>query len=326
MERKVLITGCGGDIGSAIARCYNAEPAFTYPVLGCDVRRFNQGIPLVRRFFEVPEAASADYVGELLRICGEENVGLVVPTTEAEIRALDPERGSFEDAGVELMMNSSEFIGVFSSKSETAAALAELGVCVPGTWVSLPDALTAGCAFPMVVKEDSGCGSDSVWLAHDEAETDRIAGHMDRPVFQEHVGSADGEYTMGVFSDGSSAECMCFRRELGFGGMSTYVEYVEDVRLDRIGAAIAGAYSVRGCFNVQMRKTEAGEYCVFEVNPRVSSTVGFRYLGGFKDCVWWANLLLEGDPRLDYRKPNPFVGVKTVGEATFPCPGEGDRG
>ena len=32
---------------------------------------------------------------------------------------------------------------------------------------------------------------------------------------------------------------------------------------------------------------------IFDINPRLSSTVKMRYLIGFKDCLWWIQDKLE---------------------------------
>ena len=38
---------------------------------------------------------------------------------------------------------------------------------------------------------------------------------------------------------------------------------------------------------------------IFEINPRLSSTVMMRYKLGFKDCLWWINFyLLNKTPNL----------------------------
>jgi len=47
-----------------------------------------------------------------------------------------------------------------------------------------------------------------------------------------------------------------------------------------------------GCINIQLRKTNKGPL-LFEINPRISSTVVFRDKMGFTDLKWWIMDLLE---------------------------------
>ena len=48
--------------------------------------------------------------------------------------------------------------------------------------------------------------------------------------------------------------------------------------------------NLNGLLNVQLRLTQDGPK-IFEINPRVSSTVKMRHLLGFSDLVWAINCL-----------------------------------
>ena len=49
---------------------------------------------------------------------------------------------------------------------------------------------------------------------------------------------------------------------------------------------IFAALNVAGLYNIQLRLTDDGPK-IFEINPRVSSTVVFRNKLGFEDFKWW---------------------------------------
>ena len=58
-------------------------------------------------------------------------------------------------------------------------------------------------------------------------------------------------------------------------------------------------------------------FYVFEINPRISSTIGFRSLLGFNDVAWWIDLV-EGNKIKKYEYPNEKVyGVRSVEEKLF---------
>lgn len=139
---------------------------------------------------------------------------------------------------------------------------------------------------------------------------------MANPIIQQYVGSEDDEYTVGVFSDGQKVESIAFRRKLGFGGMTIKAESVQIPEIEKIASAIAKSFSLQGSVNVQLRK-EGGEYYVFEINPRLSSTVRLRYKAGFKDCIWWLEMLLYGNTSIEYKPIGRFVGVKTLDDVLF---------
>ena len=98
--------------------------------------------------------------------------------------------------------------------------------------------------------------------------------------------------------------------------MSRYVELMNDLQFADIAKKIADMFSLRGSVNVQMRKRE-GEYYVFEINPRISSTVGFRTELGFLDVSWWLDMM-EGNDVPEYVCPKEKIyGARTVEEKIF---------
>ena len=55
---------------------------------------------------------------------------------------------------------------------------------------------------------------------------------------------------------------------------------------------LAEKINLEGSINVQL-KINKKRYAIFEINPRLSSTVMMRHKMGFKDCVWWINYNLR---------------------------------
>ena len=55
---------------------------------------------------------------------------------------------------------------------------------------------------------------------------------------------------------------------------------------------ISKLLKLKGSINIQLRVTNRGPV-LFEINPRFSSTVGFRDKLGFKDLLWSMQLKLE---------------------------------
>lgn len=313
---NVLITGVGGDIGSAIAKCFRDEYGAAIMIHGCDVNPINQGLLYVDEFFVAPRADSAGYLDFILGLHAVLGFEVLIPSTESEIGLINESRMAFEHAGIKLMMNAAPVLSAFCEKLSTAKMLGELGVRVPETAHNLEELHVIESRFPIIVKENAGCGSKGIVVAHSVDEAVRAAGCMRAPIFQQYIGSAEEEYTVGVFSNGEAVETITFRRELGYGGMTIKAECVEVPEINGIANTIAAAFSLRGAINIQLRKDE-GEYYVFEINPRLSSTVRLRYKAGFKDCIWWLEFLLYEKMLIEYKPIGSFVGIKTLDEALF---------
>ena len=67
---------------------------------------------------------------------------------------------------------------------------------------------------------------------------------------------------------------------------------------------LAKKINLNGSINVQL-KINNSRYAIFEINPRLSSTVMMRHKLGFKDCLWWIEYILNNKlPKNKYKIKN----------------------
>lgn len=318
--RSVLLTGIGGDVACAIARSlFDAFPGDHF--FGFDIRKYT---PYMERFTETmiaPRYTEDGYLPFLKKTLSEKRITHFLPTTEPEILITDGNRDYFEKEGIRLLINSSEILHVCTSKYRTACFLRENGVAAPLTGmaaeataeeqgVRLKDG--SRLRYPLILKEDYGRGGHGLQSIHDRADWDRA--QKSGCVCQEYI---DGpEYTVGVFSDGVNVRSIVFRRELGLGGMSVAVECVSVPGITRLADQTARLLHLKGSFNIQLREQD-GKYYIFEINPRLSSTTGFRHRMGFTDAAWWIGLSEGGMLSGTYKEPVGMCGVKVTDDVVF---------
>ena len=65
---------------------------------------------------------------------------------------------------------------------------------------------------------------------------------------------------------------------------------------------LAKKLNFSGSINIQIKK-RYNKAAIFEINPRLSSTVLMRDMYGFKDCKWWIEYFL-------YKKVPKKINVK----------------
>lgn len=309
--KTILVSAVGGDIGYGIIKALK-ESGAPLRFIGFDIRKFNASSDLMDEFYVSPpyreEEKWLNFVTGLVHDC---HADYFWPVTEPEIRIVDRNRELFN--GTTLVINSSSILRIALNKALTAAVLRDGGIPTPETWERTD---TVSRPYPLIVKEAFGCGSHSVCLVNSREELEAAFQGMQAPVVQECIGSPEEEYTLTVFSDGNTVNFIAFKRSLGFGGMSRYVELAEDEKLADLACRLSGLLELRGSVNVQMRK-QNGRYYVFEINPRISSTIGFRVKLGFNDAAWWLDLL-NGRAVEQYHCPHrKAVGVRTVEEKIF---------
>lgn len=283
--KKILVTAIGGDIGYGIVNAIRTGHHDLY-IVGCDVVKYNISRDLVNVFYECPaysdEKKWLEFIEETIRI---EKIDYFWPVTEPEMRLVRGNREYFD--GVRVIMNEENVLNIALNKQKTVDFLAEAGFDVPKIFTK--DECT-GADYPMIVKAEFGCGSHEVETVYSYAELEKAYNRIESPIIQNYIGDIDHEYTMTVFSDGQTVNSIAFRRVLGFGGMSRYVELVHDDELTVMGEKLASLFELKGSINIQMRKSE-NRYYIFEINPRISSTIGFRRKLGFNDVDWWLDMV-----------------------------------
>ena len=70
--------------------------------------------------------------------------------------------------------------------------------------------------------------------------------------------------------------------------------------------SLADSLDFTGCLNVQLKMTNDGPK-IFEINPRISSTVMMRHKIGFKDCLWW----IKSHLKLNLETPMTEIKIGT---------------
>lgn len=283
--KKIFITAVGGDIGYGIIKALKSIGNDLY-IIGCDIQHYNFSLDIVDEFLDAPRYNDEkNWLDFVLEVIEYKKVDYFLPVTEDEIKITDRNRDMFSSC--KLLINHSNVLDISLNKWKTALNLADCGVDTPKTWDKLEKCEKK---YPLIVKEMSSCGSHGVYKVSNEEELIRVFSDMQHPIIQSCVGNADDEYTMAVFSDCKIVNAIAFRRILGFGGMTRYVELVNDNELLSIANKIARYFKLKGSINIQMRKV-GNKYYVFEINPRISSTIGFRYKLGFNDIVWWIDMV-----------------------------------
>jgi carbamoyl-phosphate synthase large subunit len=132
-------------------------------------------------------------------------------------------------------------------------------------------------------------------------------------LIQEHIGQPDQEYTTGIFSDGKNISSITFKRKLGLGSLSVEVELADSLAMDQMAENIARQTNLIGSINIQTRLCN-GAFIPFEINPRFSSTVGFRKQFGFMDCFWWPKVAL-GEAYTYQKQYKSGRGVRSLTES-----------
>jgi carbamoyl-phosphate synthase large subunit len=306
---RALVTGVGGrSVGHQILQAL-AFSGNDYSEIATDADAFSFGLYLdiVEQRQLVPFATSPDYRDTILDLVRRTEPEVLLPGTEAEIRVLTGMREQLAALGCHLVASPAEGVALCNDKGALYRWLAEEGIGVPvSAGVDGWQDLAARVGYPLVGKPAglSG-GSRDVAILADEAEIERYIETFPGPrsdiVFQEYVGDATSEYTVGVVvsAAGEAIDSIVLHRvltglSLGPGRTIDGRRYtlstgysqgiiVDDPEVRRFCEDLAVKMKLTGPVNIQLRKHDDGTIKVFEVHPRFSGTSSIRAQAGFNE-------------------------------------------
>jgi carbamoyl-phosphate synthase large subunit len=296
--KKILVTGANGDIGEAVGRILiddfpNAE------INGADCAGDLPGSFIFKEMIAAPPASDTKYE----RIVNEwiKTYDLIIPTTEPEIKKI---ASLFQDNDCNpFLVLPRNILNIFFDKYETYHYLTSQNLNPPMTKL-LSESSEED--LPIYLKPKFGAGGKGNRVMSNKY--DLLSAKLlpeEQWVVQELLTGKDNEYTCAIFKSDKFIETLQLKREL-YGDRTGKAEVVNNMNIRKLLLRLAESLDFVGCLNVQLKLTDIGPK-IFEINPRISSTVMMRNKIGFKDCLWW----IKSKLKLPLDKPEEIkVGTK----------------
>lgn len=310
---NVMVTGVGGGgVGGQILKCLKMSP-LQYHIIACDMDRRSMGLSMADKACLALPAVHPDYIESMLQTGKKNNVQVLFPGSEPELKVLSANRKMFEESGIYIPLNPENTIHICMDKYLTMNFLRENGFAVQKYWeIKEENDLQSVDLFPVVLKPSiGGGGSVNTFIAQDAEELYLFGKYLlrfyDCFIVQEYVGSTDSEYTVGVIhgSDGQYINAIAVKKHI-LSGLSNKVRVPNRTGRNELGSTLAISSGVSqgeigrfpevtepsreiaqrmGCtaaINIQCR-IHQGKMYVFEINPRISGTSSLRAMAGYNE-------------------------------------------
>lgn len=276
---NILVSGVAGDIGFGLGRILREWSLFD-KLYGIDILKDHAG-SLIFDFTDVaPRADSYAYIDWVIDYVKIHNIEIFVPTSEAEILQVSRNITVFNSV-CRVLINGSRLIEKSLDKNETLNYLENCGVDVPKH--GLVEPAFKPTRYPIIVKPRRGQGSKGLLKVSNAAQFYKIGEDY---VWQEYLEPNDEEYTCAVYVSKALKSRILLLKRVLVGGITGRAIVVNNIEIEKYVKKIIAAWNVAGLYNIQLRLTKDGPK-LFEINPRISSTVVFRDKLGFKDFKWW---------------------------------------
>jgi len=264
---KVLFTGGGGAGSEAIARLW----ANKYEVYfaDSDVKNIPPAIAKEHRY-EIALAGEA-WVRSVADLCNNKSIDILVPTVDEELPLISDLKKMLPKLVV--LAPDENFISMMNDKLQFHDALAQAGIDTPNT-ITMENA--HGVKLPAFAKPRFGRGSRGIQeiRSADELQAYRVLSRLpDRQLLlQEFLVGQEWTVYVAADSNGNLRSCIPILVEQK-RGVTIKAITIEHKAILKLVECIHKTFPTYGPYNVQLMETKDGRLSVFEINPRVSTTL-----------------------------------------------------
>jgi carbamoyl-phosphate synthase large subunit len=256
-------------------------------VLGTDTTKLSSAMQLCDKCFPVKPTKHADYIKQLLSIVGSNNVKLLIPTVDLDLKLLAKNRPKFAAAGCCVLVSTPDVVDICQDKRKTFRFLIKNGFDTPIT-MSPRDALSKNkLNWPCFLKPWDGYASRGTAIVHNREELLFYSKRVPNCIVQEFVKGT--EHTCDVYVDfGMKVRCVVPRKrievragEVSKGQIVKHPHIMsEAVRLvELLGAG-------PGIITLQLFLTDDGKIKFVEINPRFGGGAPLSIKAGANFPKW----------------------------------------
>lgn len=260
-------------------------------VVAVDISRTAPAIYFADCFHIIPRVSEENYIDEIIRVCKEESISLIVPTIDTELLKLSEHRERIEkNTSAKLLLSNDKMINICRDKTNTQRFFEENGFGVP-KMLTQEDIANGNYKFPLFVKPLDGSSSINTFKVENREELEFFTHYIDKPMVQEFIEGL--EYSVDVFCDFDANPVTVVPRirlatrsgEISKGQVLKDREIIDDV------LRLVDALKPIGHITVQCMKTQKGiEY--IEINPRFGGGAPMSIDAGANSCENLYRLLM----------------------------------
>ncbi len=299
-ELRILFTGVGRRIELIQAfrqaalhlginlKLYGADMAGTAPALTyCDFTR------------KVCGMGEPEYIRQLLGICKEDHIDLLIPTIDTDLLILSRNVQEFVKEGTKVLISKPEKIAVCRDKNYTADFFESCGLKAPRTY---NDYKKYSGEYPCFIKPKDGSSSINAFKVNDLGELGVYAEKIGDYIVQPYIEGK--EYTIDIFCDfdGSPIYITPRERVAVRAGEVLKTKICMDDRMIQESQKLIEKFRPCGPMAVQLIRQDVTEEDYFiEINPRFGGGSPLSMKSGARSAE--AILKMLSGERIEYEEP-----------------------
>jgi carbamoyl-phosphate synthase large subunit len=273
---NVLITSASRKVSlvrafqSALARHGGGD------VIAVDTNPCSPALYVADRHFLVGPSVEPRFIEQLMELCRQEQVRLVIPTRDEELVLFAKVRERMEQAGVHVMVPATETVRLCRDKRAFVEFCREHQFATPRTYQADE---WRNAAFPLFIKLRFGKGGKEARLVRNESQLAENVADPDEWIIQEYID--EPEYTVDLFADfdGRVISVVPRLRQLVVAGESYVSRTCMEPGLMRESTRLARELHLLGHNTIQCFWKD-GKAKFIEVNPRFGGGAALSIAAG----------------------------------------------
>ncbi|SFD73121.1 ATP-grasp domain-containing protein [Flavobacterium phragmitis] len=232
----------------------------------------------------VKRVDDADYIKELISICKDWKIKLVIPTIDTELIFLSTNKLMFKNEGIEVIVSNEDFIKKCRDKRLINLFFKDHEIDIPKPYDKLnPE-------FPLFIKPYDGSLSKDIFLINKKDELTEYHFNNEKLMFMEYIDSnLFDEFTIDAYYNrNGELKCAVPRKRIavrsgeiskGVTCKNFILNYLKD-KLPKIDGAV-------GCLTIQIfYNSNTNRIIGIEINPRFGGGFPLSYLSGANYPLW----------------------------------------
>jgi carbamoyl-phosphate synthase large subunit len=292
------MTGAGAPGAAGIMRCLTKEDAIKLTIADADDQAVGKYI--APSFCKIPNAGDDHFTDFIFSICKSENINIILPLVTKELFPLSQNKHRFEEAGIRILVSSSEAIQIANDKGACYAFLQEKGLPVPQFFIAKSTEEFIHAAFelghpqqPFCFKPSVANGSRGFRIVRDSInEADQLFQYKPYNTYITYAHALKilasqpfpplvlteylpgEEYSVDCLANRGQAVLVVPRlREKMVNGISVKGRFVYDEAIIQYCTRIIEAIGLHGNIGIQLKRSGEGVPLLLEINPRVQGTI-----------------------------------------------------
>jgi len=256
-------------------------------LLGTDATELSSALQLCDKGFPVRPITHANYIKQLLSIVRTNNVKLLIPTVDLDLKLLSQNKPKFAAAGCCVLVSTPDVVDICQDKRKTFRFLLKNGFDTPVTMSPRAALAKKKLNWPCFLKPWDGYASRGNAIVNNREELSLFAKRIPNTICQEFIKGT--EYTCDVYVDfNMEVRCVVPRKRIEVrAGEVSKGQVVKRPRIMSEAARLVKALGAGpGVITLQLFLTGDGKIKFVEINPRFGGGAPLSIKAGANFPKW----------------------------------------